>query len=373
MARAPALQEIEVLPEADRLGEFLHPRATRTLFGQDVAERVLVEAASHGRLHHGWLLTGRDGIGKATLAYRFARHLLAEPTERDPFKASLTVADDTVAHRQVLALSHPGLLLLRRPYDTKAKRFTASIPVDEVRRLRGFLAHSADKDAYRVVIVDQADELNPNAANALLKSLEEPPPRTVFLLISSEPGRLLPTIRSRCRSLALAPLDQEDLRKAVLAAVAAADVEPPGPQDWEQLVSLAGGSVRQALVVASTGGLKLYSRVFGLIAALPKVDWAAIHALGDDMAGTAATDSFVSFFELLQGLIARLIRARATGQGAAADIAMATRLIAPEKLPAWAELWEALTRDTPEVMALNLDRKAHILLTAARLEAVAAR
>ena len=373
MARAPALQEIEALPEADRLGDFHHPRATKVLVGQVAAERVLVEAAASGRLHHGWLLTGREGIGKATLAYRFARHLLAETGERDAFGASLAVAEDTTAYRQVLALSHPGLLVLRRPYDVKAKRFAASIPVDEVRRLRGFLAHSADAGAYRVVIVDSADELNPNAANALLKSLEEPPARTVFLLVSSEPGRLLPTIRSRCRTLALAPLGQEDLRKAVVAAVAAAEVDPPGAQDWDQLVSLAEGSVRQALVVTSTGGLKLYARVLALVSALPRVDWGAVHNLGDDFSGTAATENFIGFFELLQGLLARLIRAAATEQGAVAEVKLAQRLIAPDRLAAWAEAWEAISRDTPEVMTLNLDRKAHILLTAARLEAVAAR
>jgi DNA polymerase III subunit delta' len=371
MARAPALQEIEPLPEADRLGDFLHPRATKALFGQAPAEATLVEAAASGRLHHGWLLTGREGIGKATLAYRFARHLLANAGERDTVGASLDIAPETIAARQVMALSHPGLLLLRRPYDLKAKRFTASIPVDEVRRLRGFLAHSADQDAYRVVIVDSADELNPNAANALLKSLEEPPARTVFLLISSEPGRLLPTIRSRCRTLALAPLGTEDLRRAVLAAVAAADVEPPGPQDWDKLVALADGSVRQALTVASTGGLKLYGRVQSLITSLPKMDWAAVHTLGDDLAGTAATETFIGFFDLLQGLLARIIRAAATGTGAATDLALAARLIRPETLPAWAEMWEALSRETPEVILLNLDRKAHILLAAAKLEAVA--
>jgi DNA polymerase III subunit delta' len=373
MARAPALQELEAVPEADRLGEFLHPRATKTLYGHEAAEQAFVEAVASGRMHHGWLLSGREGIGKATLAYRVARHLLADKSERDAFGASLAVAEETTAARQVLALSHPGLLVLRRPYDHKAKRFTASIPVDEVRRLKGFLAHSADHDAYRVVIVDSADELNPNAANALLKSLEEPPARTVFLLISSEPGRLLPTIRSRCRTMTLPPLGVEDLRRAVHAAVAAADVEPPGPQDWDKLVALSEGSVRQALTVASSGGLKLFGRVHALVSGLPKVDWATVHTLGDDLAGTAATDNFVAFFDLLQGMLARMIRAAATNTGAPADLALAARLISPPSVAAWAEVWEALTQDTPEVLLLNLDRKAHILLIAAKLEAVSAR
>jgi DNA polymerase-3 subunit delta' len=157
-------------------------------------------------MHHAWLLGGRKGIGKATLAYRFARAALAHPSERQSDRASLDIAEDTRASRQVRALSHPGLLVLRRPYDDKGKRFAASIPIDEVRRLRSFLSHSAGEDAWRVVIVDEANELNVNAANALLKSLEEPPARAVFLLVSSAPGQLLPTIRSRCRALSFQPL-----------------------------------------------------------------------------------------------------------------------------------------------------------------------
>src|SRR5690606_8652601 len=142
------------------------------------AERQLRDAFASGRMHHGWLITGLEGIGKATLAYRFARYVLANPVERAA--DTLDVPPDTRAARQVLALSHPGLLVIRRAWDPKTKRFPATIPVDEVRRLKAFLGRTAADDAWRVVIVDRAEELNVSAANALLKSLEEPPPRTVF-------------------------------------------------------------------------------------------------------------------------------------------------------------------------------------------------
>ena len=214
MARAPAMVEAEELPEADRLEGFPHPRVTQALIGHADAEREMAEAFAGGRMHHAWLITGREGIGKATLAYRLARHVLARPQERDAAGKSLEVGAETTAARQVLALSHPGLLVLRRPWDPRAKRFAASILIDEVRRLRSFLGHTAGDGAWRVVIVDAADELNINAANALLKSLEEPPTRAMFLLIASEPSKLLPTIRSRCRRLDLQPLAPEDLRRA---------------------------------------------------------------------------------------------------------------------------------------------------------------
>ena len=372
MARAPVLQETEALPEADRLGVFPHPRATKALFGHEAAEQALRGAVADNRMHHGWLLTGPEGIGKATLAYRFARHLLAAPDERDQLGSSLDVGPQTSAARQVLALSHPGLLVIRRPYDPKGKRFTASIPVEDVRRLRSFLTHTVDANAWRVVIVDSADELNANAANALLKSLEEPPPRTVFLLISSAPGRLLPTVRSRCRTLSLAALDTANLRRAVMQAITSAeDASAPGAQNWDELASLAQGSPRAALSFISSGSDKLYAKAQGILGLLPKVDWPAVHTLSDELAGAAAEQKFEAFFDLLLDLVRRLIRAEALGTGADADRSLAKRLVGPSRLAIWAEAWEAVTAEKATCKALNLDRKALILATVARLEAAA--
>lgn len=371
MARAPALQETEELPEADRLEGFPHPRHTRVLFGHAGAENLLAEAVTSGKLHHGWVLSGPAGVGKATLAYRLAKHLLAEPHERDPFGQTLAVDDGTRAARQVSALSHPGLLALRRPYDAKAKKFAQSITVDEVRRLRSFLGHSAEAGQWRVVIVDTADDLNVNAANAILKSLEEPPAQTVFVLLSSEPGRLLPTIRSRCRTLDLAPLGLEDLKRAVAQAWAVGDAEPPGAQDWERLAELSGGSVRRALTIASSGGLKLYERVLALVSALPRVDWGQVHTLGDELAGAAAEQKLEAFYDFLFGLLHRIVRARATGQGTGADLQLAQKLIGDGRLPHWARVWEELQSEKSTAMDLNLDRKALILATMAKLEALA--
>lgn len=372
MARAPATTaDAEELPEADRLEGFAHPRETRTLIGHDVAERELAQAFASGRMHHAWLIAGPEGIGKATLAYRLAAHVLAHPQERAPAGASLEIGAETTAARQVRALSHPGLLVLRRPYDPRAKRFAASIPVDEVRRLKSFLGHTAGNDAWRVVIVDTADELNVNAANALLKSLEEPPSRALFLLIASEPSKLLPTIRSRCRRLDLGPLAPEDLRRACEAALTASGQEPPESSQWPLLERLAAGSVRRALQLAGGGGIELYERVEAILTALPRVDWSAAHALADQLALAAQEQRFDAFYSLLLDLMARLIRVRATGHGDAPESAVAQRLIPEAKLPAWAELWEAILREREDAVLLNLDRKALIIGTLTRLEALA--
>jgi DNA polymerase III subunit delta' len=371
MARAPALQEDEALPEADRLEGFQHPRETPTLIGHEAAERELAQAFAGGRMHHAWLLAGPEGIGKATLAYRLAMHVLARPEERDPAGERLGIADDTGAARQIRARSHPGLLVLRRPYDVRSKRVAASIPVDEVRRLKSFLGLTAGEGSWRVVIVDSADELNINAANALLKSLEEPPTRGLFLLAASEPSRLLPTIRSRCRRLDLAPLASEALRKATEAALQAAGTEMPGAQRWPLLERLAEGSVRRALQLAASGGVDQYERIETLLSALPQVDWPAVHTLADQLSLAANEQRFEAFHDLLLDLLARLVRARATGRGAASEIALGERLIPEAKLPAWAALWEDIGRERADAALLNLDKRALVLGTFARLEALA--
>jgi DNA polymerase-3 subunit delta' len=374
MARAPALQEIEAPPEADRLEGFPHPRHTQTLYGHDAVERSLAEAFASGQMHHGWLICGGEGVGKATLAYRLARHILAEAHERDPSAQTLATPEDATATRQVRALSHPGLLVLRRTWDNKSKRFTASIAVDEVRRLRNFLGLSAGGNAWRAVVVDTADDLNPSAANAILKSLEEPPPRTLFLLLAAEPGALLPTIRSRCRTLTLAPLGSEPLRQAVRQALAASSDEItdglPAPSEWAILERLAEGSVRRLLALRAGGGIALYKRVTDLVAALPNMDWGAVHALSDELGGTAAEQRFELFFELLLALLARLLRARAGAPGTdAADAEMARRLMAEGSLARWAELWETIVTEKADAVLLNLDRKSLIVGTFQRLEA----
>src|SRR3954470_15143989 len=185
--------------------EVPHPRRVYELQGQAGAETAFEAARARGRLHHAWLLTGPEGVGKATFAYRAARRLLG--AQADPTYGILGVDPQHPVARQVAARSHPDILVLEREGpDGKARRV---IPVDEARRLAEFFSKSPASAPHRVAIVDAADDLNPNAANAILKTLEEPPPRGVLLMVSHAPGRLLPTIRSRCRRLAFQPLGVE--------------------------------------------------------------------------------------------------------------------------------------------------------------------
>jgi DNA polymerase-3 subunit delta' len=369
MARTPVASESEALPEADRLDGFPHPRETLSLVGHGRHERELADTFAAGRMHHAWLLTGPEGIGKATLAYRLARHVLARPEERAA--GSLEIGPNSVAARQVLALSHPGLLLLRRPYDTRSKRFAASILIDEVRRLRSFLGLTSAVGAWRVVIVDSADDLNVNAANALLKSLEEPPTNALFLLISSEPSRLLPTIRSRCRRVDLEPLSGLDLRTASEAAMASAGMDLAPAEQWLLLERLAEGSVRRVLQLLGGGGLDLYKRIEAMFTSLPNLDWNGAHALADQLTQATQEQRFEAFYDLLLDGLARLVRARATGRRDLSESALAQRLIPEAKLADWAALWEMVLRERNEAALLNLDRKALIMGTLGRLAALA--
>jgi DNA polymerase-3 subunit delta' len=191
------------------------PHQRNVLIGHGETETSLLEAYRSERLHHAWILGGPKGIGKATLAFRYRQvcsgAIRTGSGRKRRWLQDLSVPEDHPVVRQVAAGGHPNILHLRRPWDDKGKRFKADLPVDEVRRTVSFFGTTASARAWRVCIVDAADDMNASSANALLKILEEPPERCLFLVLSHAPGRLLPTIRSRCRRLDLAPLSETDI------------------------------------------------------------------------------------------------------------------------------------------------------------------
>ena len=352
--------------EPDRLEGFSSPREVDHVFGHDAAIAEFTDALSSGRMHHAWLLVGPEGIGKATLAYQFARIVLAEGDGHAHGEAS-----EQAVFRKVAALSHPNLLVLKRAFNDKTKRYGQWIGVDEVRRLRAFLGNTAGEGGWRVVIVDRADELNQNAANALLKALEEPPPRTLFLLISGAEGRLPVTIRSRTRTLRVPALGDDDLAKAVGAALVRDDHEADATT-LATALALSQGSVRRALELISGEGIELYGEIVESFAALPELGGARLHVLVESLSSTAETERFELYLSLLLGVIERLIRFSATGEGATEqERALAKRLVSPGNLAHWAEAWEAISLARSEALALNLDRGLLVLETWFRLQSLA--
>jgi len=361
------------LPEPDRLGDFRHPRETNVLYGHSHAEEALFDAFMSGRMHHAWLLTGPKGIGKATLAYRMAKFVLTYSSAekaRAMGAGNLCVAEDMPAARQILAQGHPDLLVIRRPVDEKTKKAKSVIPVDQVRKTSGFFGKSAGAGGWRVCIVDSADEMNANSANALLKVLEEPPAKSLFLLVSHQPGRLLPTIRSRCRQLPMPALSSSAMDRVLGAN--GADL---GADDIAAIDVLAEGSAGRALTIASGDGLELYRSMVGLICQLPRPDIAAMHALADKAARRGAEQTFEVLIDLMRDWVARAVRQGAGGPanpeivpGEAAAMAM---LVHGQNLDRWVEVWEKIGELATRAEALNMDRKLVILNAFSMLEAAA--
>ncbi|MFT4150537.1 MAG: DNA polymerase III subunit delta' [Paracoccaceae bacterium] len=366
------------LPEADRVEGAPHPRETAQLFGHAAAEAEFLSAFNTGRLHHGWMITGPRGIGKATLAWRLARFLLAAPEAEGglfggpPPPDTLEVDPDHPVARRIAALSEPRLFLLRRPWDDKAERLRQDITVEEVRRMKSFFTLSAADGGRRVAIIDTVDEMNPSAANALLKLLEEPPQGVTLFLISHQPFRLLPTIRSRCRELRLTPLAAGPLAAALEQAGGAVE-----PDEAQALAELAGGSVGEAFRMTNLDGLKTYHDLVSLFSTLPRLDRPRALALADSGAGKGAEQRFDLILTLIDLFLARVARAGITRQtppeAAPGEAALIARL-APDQQAArqWAELAQTLGLRARRGKAVNLDPAALLMDMVLKVDETAA-
>ncbi|ADH89075.1 DNA-directed DNA polymerase [Ancylobacter novellus DSM 506] len=337
----------EAAPEGDRFGTAPAPRERTRLIGHEEAQTMVRAAWDAGRLPHALLLGGAEGIGKATLAYTIARFVLsggAAPAH------SLTVDPSHPAARQVAALSHPDLLVLRRVPNDSGK-LPSMIPAEQVRKVRSFFGSTAALGGWRVCIVDTLDEMNAQGANALLKTLEEPPSRSLFLLVSHAPGRLLPTIRSRCRMVPLRALTGEEV---VAALEDLADVLPDLDRSrFTEAAEASGGSVREALSLLSGDGLAVRNATSVLLDSLPDVDPKALHALGEKLQGDrgGALESFVSTVE-------DWVSDHATGRRQSTAVRLA-------RLP---EVWEKVRRAAVDADVYNLDRKTLVFRIFASLD-----
>lgn len=327
--------------QTERETAMSHPRETSVLFGHREAETALLAAYRSGRIPHAWLIGGPQGIGKATLAYRMARFVLAhgQPLAPSVQRAEdLAINPDHAVARQVAASSHGGLLTLERTANDRGVMRTV-ITVDETRETIGFFGSTATAEGWRVCIVDTVDELNPNAANALLKILEEPPQQSLFLLVSHAPARVLATIQSRCRKLRLRALATDD----VIAATAA-DLDPNDPA-LREAAEASEGSVARALTLLGGDALKLQQRTAALLARLPQVDPRELHTVGE-LLGTSDRVALAAFIDGIDRWIAERLHA---------DEANANQNL--PRLARLAEVWEKIVRAARDTETYNLERK----------------
>lgn len=289
--------------ETDRLEGFAHPREVVKLVGQDAALARVARAIRSGRPAQAWLLCGPPGVGKATLAYRMARYLLVHGATEEG-SADLSVAEKNPTALQVFAGSHPGLLVLKRGLNPETGKLMNVLSVDEIRRLAGFFGMTSGAGGWRVAIIDTADDMNDSAANALLKMLEEPPTRAMLIVLSNSPGKLLPTIRSRCQKIVLRPLET-----AVVEHELRYLLPNLSTSERASLARLSGGSIGTALQLAAGDGVDLAREADRLVddAAVPDVG--AILSLGDRLGRMA--DGLDLFGSFLSNALAGRIRARA--------------------------------------------------------------
>ena len=354
------------IAEPDRTEGAPHPRETSRLFGHSDAETSFLTAYNTGRLHHGWLICGQRGVGKATLAWRLAKFLLATPLADGgmfdpPPPDTLDIAPDNPVARRMVALSEGRLFLLRRGLNDKETALSADIRIDEVRKMKSFFTMPAADGGRRAAIIDSVDDMTTSAANALLKLLEEPPKGVTFFLISHQPHRLLPTIRSRCRELRVGPLGPQMLADALTAAGGALD-----DSDMQAMAELAGGSVGEAFRLTNQDGLALYSRLIALLGTLPRLDRPRAIAICESAAGRGTEGQFDLVVTLVDLFLARLARAAATAttppEAAPGEATLITRLGSPSKASlVWADLAQSLTIRARRGRAVNLDPAALLM------------
>ncbi|MBT5413162.1 MAG: DNA polymerase III subunit delta' [Rhodospirillaceae bacterium] len=352
---------------------FLAPRENPALFGQAEAETAVLEAWSSGRMPHAWLISGPKGVGKATLAHRMARFVLASGGEGDGLfgpPESLALDPNHPVFRRAASGGHADLRTVEIGINPRTGKLRTEIVADDVRELAGFFHMTAAEGGWRVAVIDAADDMNRTAANAVLKILEEPPPDALLLLVSHGPARLLPTIRSRCRKLVLRALAEEDVVRILR------DGMPEiGEEEARLLARLSEGSPGRAIELARREGPALYRQLLAVLEGLPVLDIGAIGALGDKAAGRGAdNESFETVAELLRGVLSRLVRAKATGEISApdpAEAALLTRLIARGGLEPWADAIDAAEDLLRSADPQNLDRRQVLQTALLGLEAPA--
>lgn len=319
------------------------PVSNRHLFGHEAAEAFLARSYRSGKGHHAILIEGPEGIGKATLAFRFANHILRHP---DPASAPEVISDPDPEHpvtRQLASGASHNLLHLSRPVDEKTGRVKTAITVDEVRKAGHFFAQTSGTGNWRIVIIDPADDLNRNAANAILKILEEPPKRAMFLVLSHAPGKLLPTIRSRCLPLRLHELPPQAMDQALGQLGLSIPAEKR-----EAVLTRAKGSVARALKLVNYGGADILDAFEQMLAASGPVQRKMMFKIADALSGKDSEVAFGFFVEHLGDHLA----------GTARSLALAGDLSGAEH---YARLSSVINQQLGIASAYNLDRKQTML------------
>jgi DNA polymerase-3 subunit delta' len=274
------------------------------MIGHDKAESAFLEAWQGGRLHHAWLLAGPQGMGKAAFASRVARFLVTHGPAGNGETVTLDDPGDVVAGKLVDAGNHPEIIHLARQAKDKSKDLARNITIDQIRQMIRRLHLSLSLGHWRIVVIDAVDDLESDGANALLKTLEEPPAQTIFLLVSHSPGRLLPTIRSRCRIVRFQPVDRDVMTTWLHNLRSMLDVA-----EVRAIVAASGGVPGKALALIDSDVAAMEKKLLA-IAASGDPDNRLREALAREVGGTSNRARLELVIDIVPGLLAGLARER---------------------------------------------------------------
>lgn len=338
---------------SDVIDGAIPPKENTKLFGHASSESFLASAYKTGKVHHAILLEGPQGIGKATLAFKFANHVLSHPEFEQAPESLADPDEESPVYKQIAGGASHNLMHIKCETDPKTGKVKSAITVDDIRKTGRFFSQTSGSNNWRIAIIDVADDLNRSAANAILKILEEPPKRALFLVLSHSPGRLLPTIRSRCLSIRLKPLEDEQLEAALSHLDALRDLDQ---DNIKQLLHLSDGSVSRALTVLNYGGAELIQTFNEIIAPNSNVERKTVHKLCESLAARDQDVSYHFFVEHMIGHVMNLAKEAANS----AQMQKASQL---------AELSNQLTNHKLESDTYNLDRKQTLLTLFSMIEA----
>ncbi len=360
--------EAAALADAEAGGGLLPPREMTTCTGQSALEQALLTMAQGERMPHALIFAGPEGVGKATMAFRLARYLFkhghtdknaggglfgeALPEEKP---TSLSIPADDTVFRQVAAGGHPDLMTIERARDEKTGKIKSGVAVDSVRKVAPFMRMTASQGGWRIAIIDDADTMNRNAQNALLKILEEPPKNALLILVTHRIGALIPTIRSRCHVVHIPPLSREDFAMLIRAEHPATNAA-----DIDTLYAITAGSAGQGLKIAEEGGLEALDQVVHMLeSAAP--DWPAIHKLADKLARAGAENAYRAFCDVLLWSNESLLRAKACETPPPEALMPLTPMLARYSLEEWIKICETLRDHFETFNRANLDKRQAVL------------
>lgn len=334
----------------------LAPKDNPYLAGHEDMEKMFLDAWKNNSLHQSWLVSGAKGIGKATFCYRIARFLLNADEKQRQNYTSLEVSPESLAFKQISNGSHPDFKLLERGYlkterqkivkaikdgnymtdeDLSELKKSSVITVDDVRTVNEFLSKKSADGCWRVVLIDSVDEMNTSSANAVLKILEEPPHKTLMLLVSHNPARLLPTIRSRCAKVELKPLKDN---------IVASLLRRYRPQTSEDMVkkttAIAGGSIGKAIAYIDGGAVQYYEKIYALATAGKNFKTAEMLKFCDEAAATE--ENYGLFKELVLKFLSEQARSL-------------------NKVEESAKAFDKAVRTFLETESLNLDKRQAVM------------